>query len=122
MDTPFIQFSYIRQNTDRSVVILFRFIIFLYTGTVSGHLSSSGKKPLSKHALKFLVRKPPKILLNSLIILSGMSFEFETFLESIHLIEVDICPLSTVLKVKVEFDSALIFNSKYTWMVIVSYN
>ena len=31
--------------------------------------------------------------LNSLIILRGMSFEFETFLESSRLIAVDICSL-----------------------------
>ena len=43
--------------------------------------------------------------LNSLIILSGMSFDFETFLGSNRLIAVDICSLSTFLKVKVEFSS-----------------
>ena len=61
--------------------------------------------------------------LYSLIILSGISLDFETFLESSRLITIDICSLSTFLKVKVEFNPVrLFFNSKYIWMVIVSYN
>ena len=40
--------------------------------------------------------------LNSLIVLNGMSFDFETFLDSNRLIAVDIC---SFLKVKVEFRS-----------------
>ena len=47
--------------------------------------------------------------LNSLIILSGMSFDFETFLRYNRLIAVDICYLSTFLKVKVEFNSVHLF-------------
>ena len=58
---------------------------------------------------------------NSLTILSIMSLDFETFLEPNRLIAIDICSLSTFLKVKVEFNS-FIFNSKYTWMVIASSN
>ena len=49
------------------------------------------------------------MLLNSLIILSGMSFDFETFLESNRLTAVDICSLSIFLKVKVEFNSVHLF-------------
>ena len=88
-------------NTDRSVVIL---ILFLHTGATSSHFRSSGKKPLSKHSLKFYIRKPPKVSLNSLTVLSGMSLDFETFVESNRLIAMDICSLSTFLKVKVEFN------------------
>ena len=106
---PFILLWYIRQNTVRSVVNLILFIIFLYTGTTSAHLRSSGKKPLSKHSLKFLARKPPKMSLNSLILLSGMSFDFETFLGSNRLFAVDICSLSTFLNVEVEFSSVHLF-------------
>ena len=69
----------------------YAFYPFLYTGTTSAHLISSGKKALSKHSLKFLARKPPKMSLNFLIILSGMSLDFETFLESDRLITMDIC-------------------------------
>ena len=58
---------------------------------------------------------------NSLTILSIMSLDFEAFLEPSRLIAIDICSLSTFLKVKVEFNS-FIFNSKYTWMVIASSN
>ena len=47
--------------------------------------------------------------LNSLIILSGMSFDFETFLESNSLIAVDICSLPTFLKEMVEFNSVHLF-------------
>ena len=72
-------FDIFDKNTDRSVVILILLIIFLYTGKISAHLSSSRKKPLSKHSLKFLARESPKISLNSSIILCGMSFDFETF-------------------------------------------
>ena len=43
--------------------------------------------------MKFLARKLPKMSLNSLIILSGMSFDLETFLWSNRLIAVDICYL-----------------------------
>ena len=47
--------------------------------------------------------------LNSLIILSGMSFDFQTFLEANRLNAVDICYLSSFLKVKVEFNSVHLF-------------
>ena len=55
---------------------------------------------MSKHSIKFLARKPPKIFLNVLIILSGISLDFQTFLESNHLIVIDICSLSTFLKME----------------------
>ena len=47
--------------------------------------------------------------LNSLITLSGMSFDFQTFLEANRLNAVDICYLSSFLKVKVEFNSVHLF-------------
>ena len=47
--------------------------------------------------------------LNSLIILSGMSFDFETFLGSNRLFAVNICSLSTFLNVEVEFSSVHLF-------------
>ena len=47
--------------------------------------------------------------LNSLIILSDVSLDFETFLQYNRLIEMDICSLSTFLKVKVEFNSVHLF-------------
>ena len=99
----------------------YQFHLFLYTGTTSEHVSSFGKKSLSKHLLKCLARKPWNMLLNSLIILSGISLDFEAFLDCNHLIAVDICSLSTFLKVKVEYKTVhFSFNSKYTWLVIVS--
>ena len=80
------------------------FYTFLYTGTTSAHLSSSEKKSLSKHSLKFSASNSLKMSLNSLIILSGISMDFETVLESNRLITMDICSLSIFLKVKVEFN------------------
>ena len=47
--------------------------------------------------------------LNSFIILSDVSLDFETFLQYNCLIEMDICSLSTFLKVKVEFNSVHLF-------------
>ena len=60
---------------------------------------------LSIHwALRFLARKPPKMSPKSLIILSGMSLDFETFLASNRLVAMNICSLSTFLIVKLEFN------------------
>ena len=47
--------------------------------------------------------------LTSLIILSGVSFDFETFLESNRFVAVDIYSSSTFLKVKVEFTPYIYF-------------
>ena len=58
-----------------------------------------------KHLLKFLARKPPKMALNFLTILSGMSLDFETVSEPNRLTEMNICYLSTFLKVKAELNS-----------------
>ena len=62
--------------------------------------------------------------LNSLIILSGLSFDLETFLESHRLIAVDICSLSTFLKVKVEFNSVHIYliTSILGWLLYLIIN
>ena len=46
---------------------------------------------------------------NKFLDMSGMSFEFEIFLESNRLIAVDICSLPTFWRVKVEFNSAHLF-------------
>ena len=59
--------------------------------------------------MKYLERKPPKMSLSSLIILSGMLLDFKTFLESNRSIAIDICSLSTFVKVKVEFNSVHLF-------------
>ena len=70
----------------------------LYTTTTSAHFSSSGKKPFSKHSLKFLARKPPKMSLYSLTIMGEMLLGFEALFESNRLIAMDILLLINLLK------------------------
>lgn len=54
--------------------------------------------------------------IKSLIILSSMLFDFEGVLESNRLVTMDLCSLSTFLKVEVECIFVHLFLiAKYTW-------
>ena len=48
---------------------------------------------MPKHSLKLLAKKPPKMLLNSLITMIGMSLEVVVFIEANSLIAMDVCSL-----------------------------